>query len=209
MKWHWVTFTIAAVCLSTLPFPSNSAHCDVKTWNSILKSQKQIDHSYNFHATRFNQLLKHHSTQPLLHQTFEEQDITALWRAGNPQSQQKLSMQIEASQQVIQAIEEELLAINQLQHDVLVQAGEWQGMSEHCALEQRTANVAVSHNYGQSNRLLGKSIEQLKGKLTLIQRRYEQEVETLVNAKPRPLQGSLSDAAADQPQQQVPLKRQP
>lgn len=193
MMWHWVSFTIAAVCLSTLPFPSKSAHCDAKTWGDTIRTQKQIDQTYNFHAVRFNQLLKYYSNQPLLHQTFEQQEIQALWETSTPLSQQKLSMQIEASLQVIQAIEEELVAISQLQDDVLALANEWQEISQHCAIEQRTTNVAVSHNYGQSNRRLREGIEQLKGKLTLIQYQYQQEMETLVNTKPTPVKGPLNE----------------
>lgn len=183
MKWHAFVYTITAAYLCTLPLDGVSAHCDIKSWNYTLKLQQQIDENYNFHAERFNQLLHHHLTQPLLHQEFTAQELVSLWASGSFNSKQKLEMQIDASRHVIQAIEEETSRIKSLQTQITEVIELWSQLSAHCQAVQLATNSAVSQNYAQSNATLTQSVEQLIAKLLSIQNRYEKEVSALMQTQ--------------------------
>ena len=183
MKWHRVINTIAAACLCTLPFSSNGAHCDAQTWNDTLKLQQQADQIYNYHAQRFNQLLQHHSLQPLLHQEFSPSELATLWKNGQHASKQRMEMQIEASQHIVQSINEELKSIHQLNAEVVDLSEIWQLISQHCQADKLTTNVVASYRYYQSNLELTKNIYELLNKLKLIQQSYQTEINTLLKAQ--------------------------
>ena len=118
-------------------------------------------------------------TQPLLHQEFTLNELAGLWTAGSLATKHKLEMQLDASRQIIQAIEEEMIRITSLEADITEASELWSQLSEHCQAIQLATNGAVSHNYAQSNTMLKKSVEQLVGKLRLIQKRYENEFTSL------------------------------
>ncbi len=183
MKWHRVINTIAAACLCTLPFPSNGAHCDAQTWNDTLKLQQQADQIYNYHAQRFNQLLQHHSLQPLLHQEFSRSELATLWKNGQHASKQRMEMQIEASQHIVQSINEELKSIHQLNAEVIDLSEIWQHISQHCQADKLTTNVVASYRYYQSNLELTRNIYELLNKLKLVQQSYQTEINTLLKAQ--------------------------
>lgn len=186
MKWHSTRITIAAALLITLPCQVNSAHCDVESWNRALKLQTQLEQDYNFYATRFNQFLQMHLTQPFLYQEFSETELQGLWQSNNRAFHQQMQAQVEASLAVIEGITQERNQIQPLSQHALALHARWQAISQHCQRSGNQTNVITSWHYAQLNQALKEDIEALITKLDKIEQRYLQEIEALENAKPKP-----------------------
>lgn len=183
MKWHRVLHTITAAVLITLPFPSSAAHCDAKTWNRALTLQQSLDTQYNQHAERFNQLLSFHQAQPFLYQEFSPNEIRSFWQSNKQTLLKSMQGQIAASQAVVKNIVQEREQLNPLLERAAKLQQRWQQISQHCKKIDNQSNTITSWNYAQNNKALIEQIHQLDEKLTTLQRRYQNEVRALENAR--------------------------
>ncbi|NVD08959.1 hypothetical protein FCU94_19100 [Vibrio sp. JPW-9-11-11] len=183
MKWYRYLLTITAALLITLPLPSGASHCDAETWNHALKLQQALDTQYNQHAKRFNQFLTFHREQPFLYQEFSRNEIRSFWQSNKQTLHKSMQGQIAASQQVVEAIEQERKTLNPLLDNASTLHQQWRRISQHCQKIDNQSNTIASWNYAQLNKLLIKQIQQLDEKLALLQQRYQNEVRALEDAR--------------------------
>lgn len=184
MKWHDIIITITAALLITLPFHAMSAHCAAQGWNQILKSQTDLDQSYNSHAQKFNQFLDLHQQQPFLYQEFTSDEIQQFWRSNKPTFHDSMKAQIDASLFVINKIQLERATLNRLTEQVTEQILRWQVISQHCKEIDNQSNTIASWNYAQLNQALNLDISLLLSKLKRLEQRYRNEVDALRKAMP-------------------------
>ncbi len=184
MKWHSIHITIAASLLITLPWQVNSAHCDEKSWNRVLKLQHDLEQVYNHHATRFNEFLQIHQAQPFLYQQFTQDELQALWQSRNNRFQEQIQSQADASQEVVKRIKEERVLLEPMLAKAETQQSHWLDLSKHCKRTGNQTNVIASTNYSQLNRALKADIEALLSKLKVLESRYERERLAIESAKP-------------------------
>lgn len=186
MKWHSVNITIAATLAITLPCEVIGAYCDEKSWNHTLKLQHQLDQNYNFHATRFNQFLQIHHSQPFLYQEFTQVELRALWLSEDRSFRQRLQSQALASTTIIGHIEEERVMIAPLQSQATTLKQKWRQISADCLKTGNQANRITSSHYVQLNQALSIDLEGLSAKLDVLKSRYEKERDLLEATKPNP-----------------------
>lgn len=172
--------------LITLPFQENASLCNEQTWNANLKIQRELDSSYNFHASRFNQFLELHQRLPLLSKEFNDDEIKHLWLSNNASYQQHLEAQIQASMAVVQRIEQEYQAIEPLTVLASKQHKSWLAISRNCQEKSNTINMITSLEYAQLNQALLKDVSVLMGQLNTLKVRYLKEIEVLERSHPKP-----------------------
>ncbi|MCZ4293278.1 hypothetical protein [Vibrio sinaloensis] len=184
MKWHCINITITAALLITLPFKVLSAHCSAPAWNEILTLQTDLDRTYNLHAQKFNQFLQIHNEQPFLYQEFTPQEIRQFWDSNKDTLHQSMNSQIEASLFVVDKIQLERDALQQLSERAEQQLLRWRNISQHCKQIDNQSNAIASEKYAQLNQALILDINKLFTKLLILEQRYVNEVEALRRARP-------------------------
>lgn len=179
MKWHRFLLTITTVISISLPNYAFSEECDEETWNQALNYQKKADVWYNAQALKFNDFLKSHKEHVFLHQEFNARELEALWNPRKRSLQKKINLQVRSSQLVITLLNDQADQINEESEIVESALNRWQRISQLCQNEHKIANAISSLNYVKSNQDLKIELAQLLGKIDLVKRIYQNEVDIL------------------------------
>ncbi|WP_284193892.1 hypothetical protein [Vibrio zhanjiangensis] len=163
----------------TLPMESVAGHCVEATWNKALNLQQEAEDWYNKKALLFNQFLIAYQNQPLLHKTFDQDDMRSLIRSNSKIHQKKLDQQFEALTLTVAQINNEVSRVREQSDIVKLAYANWASIYDHCNQAGLAINSASSQRYMQINQNILQDTKTLLNKYKFLLDVYEKEVKVL------------------------------